>query len=146
MYAIRSYYGLPSSRSFNQGNPSDNIIDQPTINVNKSDIRHSLKDEDFLFTDEFFDTSAAPDVTKIINESESILEEGMKALKHTNVDEKRVRSIARKILNDYKSEYKKADFEENMIKVFAYMQTADRVDYKDMIRLMSEIATSYNFV
>jgi hypothetical protein len=76
-----------------------------------------------------------------INSSASILEEGMEALKHKDVDVKMVRRIASNIKSDYGSTIKLEELTGDIRKAFAIMQSEDHVNYKDMMRIMNEIAS-----
>lgn len=101
----------------------------------KSDIeglRYSL-DVDDTFWDIFGGEELA--------ESASILEEGMEALRHQNVDTAKVRSVAHKIRKEFGSTISIDTLTGNLEKVFAYMQTEDHVNYNDMMRVLDEVAT-----
>lgn len=70
----------------------------------------------------------------------SILEDGLNALAGQPVDEKAIKSIARKLRSQYSSTYDLNTFSDNLAKVFAYAQQNKGVDYQDMMRILEEVA------
>lgn len=99
--------------------------------TDSNDIRFSLdvNNEDDLW-DSIMDDS----------KESSILEDGMEALKHVDVDTKAIRNIANKIKADYASKISTDELSKNLEKAFAYMQYEDHVSYDDMPKIIREIA------
>lgn len=111
-----------------------------TTNQNPSkesgDIRYSLSETSDL--DYFWESYDGFD--DVIGSSASILEEGAEALKGKEVDTEIVGKIAWKIKKDYASKINRDVLKDNLIKVFSYMQTQEKANYEDMIRVMNEVA------
>lgn len=106
-----------------------------TNNVVKNELRYSLTDTsdlDYLWeSDSFYDITAS---------SASILEEGAKVLQGKEVDRQLVHKIAWRIKQDYRSKINLETLTDNLVKVFSYMQTQEKANYEDMVRVMSEVA------
>lgn len=113
----------------NQIKSVDNM--NPTMDP---DIRFSMGIDDGFFSlmEGFYDDDA--------RDIGSILEDGMKALKNQEVDVKAINTIATKLRSEYGSTINVKTFSDMMQKAFAYMQTADHVNYADMMRVFNEIA------
>lgn len=93
------------------------------------DVRHSLDIDDtlsFLWEDH--------------SDTASILEEGMEALKNQKVDVQKLRGLAIKLRNEFGSSYDVRTLEENLEKVFAYLQTEKHVNYNDVVSILNEVA------
>ncbi len=97
------------------------------------DIRYSIDTDLFDILEEQWSEEERKDLG-------SILEEGMEALKHKAVDVKAINTIATKLRSEYGSTINVKTFSDMMQKAFAYMQTADHVNYADMMRVFNEIA------
>lgn len=97
------------------------------------DIRYSIDTDLFDILEERWNEEERNDLG-------SILEEGIEALKHKAVDSKAINTIATKLRSEYGSTINVKTFAGMMEKAFAYMQTADHVNYTDMMRVMNEIA------
>lgn len=70
----------------------------------------------------------------------SILEEGMNALKGTEVNQSNINKLVAKIKKDTGSKIKSEVLSSDLAKVFAYMQNQEFVNYEDMMRIMTEVA------
>lgn len=113
-----------------------NIDSQEVVLRDDNDIRYSLTDTTDL-SDFWFDNY---NLEGTIGNAASILEEGMKQLKRKEVDSVTVRKIARNMAKEYKSKIDVDVFASNLEKVFSYLQTQEKANYDDMIRIMTEVA------
>jgi len=77
---------------------------------------------------------------KVRNEGAKILELGAEALKNQEVDRKTVRKIASDLRARYGSRYNLTAFTDNMERVFAYAQSGDFVNYRDLMKVLEEVA------
>ena len=100
------------------------------------DIRFSLSDAADL--DDYWQENDGFDDT--IKNAASILEEGAAVMKEKEVDVEAVRKIARQMKREYQSNIDLPTFTGNLVKVFSYLQTQDKVNYTDMLRVMNEVA------
>ncbi len=105
-------------------------------NVVKKDLKYSLINVPDL--ELFWEVADMYD--DAISSSASILEEGAKAMQGKDVDIKLVRKIAQKMKQEYQSSVNLDTLADNLVKVFSYMQTQDKVNYADMVRVMNEVA------
>lgn len=80
------------------------------------------------------------DNNKVRNEGAKILELGAEALKNQEVDRKAVRKIASDLRARYGSRYNLTAFTDNMERVFAYAQSGDFVNYRDLMKVLEEVA------
>lgn len=99
-------------------------------------IRHQLNgtsDLDFLWEsyDGFDD---------VVKNSASILEQGAKEMQGKEVNRKLVHKIAWHIKQDYRSGIDLETLTDNLVKVFSYMQTQEKANYEDLVRVMNEVA------
>lgn len=101
-----------------------------------STLRYSLNDVIDL-SDFWFDND---NLEGTIGNAASILEEGTKQLQGKEVDSVTVRKIARNMAKEYKSKIDVDVFASNLEKVFSYLQTQEKANYDDMIRIMTEVA------
>lgn len=114
---------------------STNSIPQSAEN-STGELKFSLSDTADL--DEYWQEYDGFDDT--IEKAASILEEGAAVMKEKEVDVDAVRKIARKMKQEYQSNIDIQTFTDNLVKVFSYLQTQDKVNYTDMLRVMNEVA------
>lgn len=135
--------GVPiSQKDFNSlPNASQENVLQSGGDVNNfiENIRHSFDVDPFWSSDEFLNMhheEGGVDLTEL----GSILEDGLAAIKGTEVDTKQVRRIATKLRKESFSKINIKEFSNMLEKAFAYMQTQEHVNYADMMRIFNEIA------
>lgn len=117
-------------------NNGDLIPLSKRFDIGNEDIRYSIQIDETL--DDIFGVAPSDDTFK---QSASILEEGMKALKHREVNTKAIKGIAGKLVAEYASDAKVTDVTNQLEKVFAYLQTEDHISYNNVMRVLSEVAT-----
>lgn len=112
-------------------NQIKNVDNQnPTDNP---DIRMSVNGEENGF-------DFGGDNNKVRNEGAKILELGAEALKNQEVDRKTVRKIASDLRAKYGSRYNLTSFTDNLERVFAYAQSGEYVNYRDLMKVLEEVA------
>lgn len=104
--------------------------------TSKEDIRYSLSG--IVETDELWDDNDA--IQETLKQYSSILQDGAEVMHGREVDTDVIRRIARNIKKEYYSGINVDELASNLEKVFSYLQTQEKVNYRDMVRVMNEVA------
>lgn len=136
-----------------QPTSSPNIRYSIDIEPLSTDTRYQLEDDDFFALFDGTDHSGEP-ITGFLDddlyqgktqndfvvEATKILEEGAKAMQGKPVRGVKIKNVTKNIVEEYNVLGDRKVIEDNLTKVFAYLQTHEDVSYADMLGIVQDVA------